>query len=192
MNNDIKIHPTAEVSPRATLGAGCRIWNNVHIREGVSLGRNCIVGKDAYIDFDVAIGDNCKIQNAALVYHGATIEDGVFIGPRACLTNDVRPRAIRPDGALKGADDWELGRIRIRHGAAIGAGALILPNVTVGRWAMVAAGAVVSRDVPDHGLVVGVPARLAGYVCKCGQRLRAEDGAWRCPSCGWVMPDPAP
>jgi acetyltransferase-like isoleucine patch superfamily enzyme len=189
MSNNIKIHPTAEVSPRATLGDGCRIWNNVHIREDVKMGVNCIVGKDAYVDFGVVIGDNCKIQNSALLYHGATIEDGVFIGPRACLTNDVRPRAINPDGSLKGADDWEVGRILIRRGAAVGAGAIILPDVTVGQWAMVAAGAVVSRDVPDYGLVVGVPARLVGYVCADGTRLQQENGVWRCPTCGWVMPD---
>lgn len=187
MSDEIRIHPTAEVSPRAMLGPGCRIWNNVHIREGASLGRNCIVGKDAYIDFDVAIGDNCKIQNAALVYHGATIEDGVFIGPRACLTNDEQPRAIAPDGRLKGASDWELGRIHIQHGAAIGAGAIVLPNVVIGRWAMIAAGAVVTHDVRDHGLVMGVPARLAGYVCACGARLRPEGDRWRCSRCDMVL-----
>jgi acetyltransferase-like isoleucine patch superfamily enzyme len=190
MSANIRIHRTAEVSPRAHIGEGCRIWNNVHIREDVTLGRNCIVGKDAYIDFGVSVGDNCKIQNSALLYHGATLESGVFIGPRACLTNDVRPRAINRDGTLKGNDDWEVGKILIRYGAAIGAGALVLPNVTVGRWAMVAAGAVVTRDVPDHGLVVGAPARLAGYVCADGTKLQQVDGQWCCPSCGWVMPDP--
>ena len=157
------IHQTAEVSPRARVGTNTRIWNYTQVREGVEIGQNCIIGKNVYIDFDVAIGDNVKIQNNALIYHGATIEDGVFIGPQACLTNDRIPRAITPDGQLKSTDDWIVGPIIVRYGASIGAGAIILPNVTVGRFAMVAAAAVVTHDVPDHGLVIGSPARLVGY-----------------------------
>jgi acetyltransferase-like isoleucine patch superfamily enzyme len=213
--SDVRIHPSADVSPRATIGAGSRIWQDVQIREDARIGRNCILGKGVYVDFGVAIGDNCKIQNGAFVYNGATVEDGVFIGPRAVLTNDRLPRAVNPDGSLKSADDWEVGPILIRAGASLGTGAIILPCVTVGRWALVAAGAVVSRDVPDHGLVAGVPARLLGYVCRCGRRLVA-DGAepgersagersagersagepspaalaagtlLRCPACGWT------
>jgi acetyltransferase-like isoleucine patch superfamily enzyme len=168
------IHPTAEVSPKAQIGEGTRIWHHAQVREGAKIGRNCIIGKNVYIDFDVTIGDNVKIQNNASVYHGATIEDGVFIGPHACLTNDKIPRAITPAGELKGSQDWEVGRILVKYGASIGAGAVILPNVTIGRFAMVGAGAVVTRDVPDHGLVVGNPARLVGYVCRCGRRLRLQ------------------
>jgi acetyltransferase-like isoleucine patch superfamily enzyme len=179
------IHPTADVSPRATIGPGVKIWHYAQVREGVVIGRNCIIGKDAYIDFDVVIGDNVKIQNGALVYHGVTVEDGVFIGPQACLTNDRVPRAITPDGRLKATDDWVVGSILIRYGASIGAGAIVLPDVTIGRFAMVAAGAVVTQPVPDHGLVVGVPARLIGYVCGCGRRLEPADDVWRCLSCDW-------
>ncbi|MBI3243355.1 MAG: N-acetyltransferase [Chloroflexi bacterium] len=180
------IHPSAEVSPKAQIGEGTRIWHQVQVREGVVIGRNCIVGKNTYIDFDVRLGDNVKIQNNALLYHGLTVEDGVFIGPAACMTNDVFPRAITPDGALKGNDDWEVGPILLKYGSSIGAGAIILPNVTVGRFALVAAGAVVTRPVPDHGLVMGTPARLVGYVCKCGRRLALqESGEWVCPKCGW-------
>lgn len=179
------IHSTADVSPKATIGEGTRIWHQVQVREGVVIGCNCIVGKNVYIDFDVKVGDNVKIQNNALLYHGLTVEDGVFIGPQACMTNDVYPRAITPDGKLKGNDDWAVGPIVLRYGASIGAGAVVLPGVTVGCFAMVAAGAVVTASVPDHGLVMGVPARLAGYVCRCGRRLEQEGDDWRCSVCDW-------
>lgn len=179
------IHPTADVSPRAIIGEGTRIWHQAQVREGARIGRNCIIGKNVYIDFDVTIGDNVKIQNNASIYHGATIEDGVFIGPHVCLTNDKFPRAINPDGTLKGGADWEVGRIVLRYGCSIGAGAVVVTGVTIGRWAVVGAGAVVTHDVPDHGLVVGNPARLVGYVCTCGRRLApAEGGRMRCPTCG--------
>lgn len=182
---NIMIHSTAEVSSNAKVGDGTRIWHFVQVREGVEIGKNCIVGKDVYIDFDVKIGDNVKIQNSALLYHGATIEDGVFIGPQACLTNDRTPRAITSDGRLKGNDDWEVGPILIKYGASLGAGSLILPNVTVGRFAMVGAGAIVSRSVPDHGLVTGNPARLVGYVCHCGRRMQHQGLLWNCSKCDW-------
>lgn len=181
------IHPTAEVSPDARVGAGTRIWNQVQVREEAVIGDNCIIGKNAYIDFGVRIGSNVKIQNNALLYHGLTVEDGVFIGPAACFANDEFPRAMAPDGTLKGNADWEVGPTLVKYGASIGAGAVILPNVTVGRFAMVGAGAVVTRDVPDHGLVLGVPARLVGFVCRCGRRLNRENGGWHCPECGAVV-----
>ena len=166
------IHPTADVSTEAFIGPETRIWHFAQIREGARIGSNCIIGKGAYIDFDVQIGNNVKIQNGASIYHGVTIEDGGFVGPHVCLTNDEAPRAITPDGHLKQDADWEVGKILVKHGASVGAGAVVLPNVTIGRFALVGAGAVVTKDVPDHGLVVGNPARLVGYVCKCGRRLR--------------------
>lgn len=165
------IHETAEVYPTAQIGPGTKIWHQVQVREHARLGANCIVGKDAYIDFGVSIGDNVKIQNGTLIYHGVTIEDGVFIGPQACLTNDKLLRAINPDGTLKRDADWEVGRIGVCYGASMGAGAIVLPDVTIGRFAMVGAGALVTEDAPDHSLVVGVPARVVGYVCQCGHRV---------------------
>jgi len=185
----IAIHPTAEVSPLATVGEGTRIWHQAQIRERAQVGSSCIIGKGVYIDFDVVIGDLVKIQNGASIYHGATIEDGVFIGPHACLTNDKAPRAITPDGRLKRDDDWAVGRTLIQYGASVGAGAIILPGVTVGKFAMVGAGAVVTHDVVAHGLVIGNPARLVGYVCACGFRLTcsgtSEEGQqFSCSSCG--------
>lgn len=177
-------HPTAEASPRATIGQDTRIWHQAQVREGVRIGDQCIIGKGVYIDFNVVIGDRVKIQNYASVYHGATIEDGVFIGPYVCLTNDKRPRAIAPNGELKTDDDWEVGATRVRYGASIGAGAIILPGVTIGRFAMVAAGALVTRDVPSYGLVMGSPAKLVGHVCQCGHRLtRDNGGSWFCQVC---------
>jgi acetyltransferase-like isoleucine patch superfamily enzyme len=186
MSTSTYIHPTADVSPKATLGEGTKVWHQAQIREGAVLGRNCILGKGAYVDFDVKIGDNVKIQNRASVYHGVTLESGVFVGPHVIFTNDKMPRAINPDGSLKSDDDWELGHILVKEGASIGAGAIIVTGVTIGRFAMIGAGAVVTKDVPDHGLVYGNPARLQGYVCPCGQKLEQgeADGIWRCPSCG--------
>jgi UDP-2-acetamido-3-amino-2,3-dideoxy-glucuronate N-acetyltransferase len=182
----IIIHPTAEVSQKADIGARTRIWHQAQVREGARIGENCIIGKGAYIDFDVQIGCNVKIQNYASLYHGTTVEDGVFIGPYACLTNDKLPRAITPDGKLKNDAEWEVGKIYVKFGAAIGARAVVLPDITIGRFALIGAGAVVTKDVPDHGLVVGNPARLIGYVCKCGRRLKQDlerSEMWHCDTC---------
>lgn len=166
------IAPTAIVAESSDIGDGTRVWHHAQVREGATIGRNCILGKGVYVDYGVQIGDNCKLQNGASIYHGATLADGVFVGPGAILTNDRLPRAINPDSSLKQEADWEVGAIHIGRGASLGAGCIILPDVTIGEFALVAAGAVVTRDVPDHGLVVGVPARLAGYVCRCARRLR--------------------
>ncbi len=172
----IRIHPTADVSPAAQIGDFTQIWHQAQVREHASIGRHCIVGKGVYVDFGVHIGDHCKLQNNAFIYHGATLADGVFVGPGAILTNDRRPRAINPDGALKSDADWQVGTIHVGYGASIGAGCIILPDVTIGRFAMTGAGAVVTRDVPAHGLALGAPARLVGYVCSCGGRLAVAEG----------------
>jgi len=138
------------------------------------IGKNCILGKGVYVDFGVRIGSNVKIQNYASVYHSSIIEDGVFIGPDVSLLNDKIPRAVNPDGSLKGKSDWEVSETRIKKGASIGAGSVVLPGVTVGCWAMVGAGSVVTKDVPDQGLVYGNPAKLEGFVCKCGKKLKTR------------------
>src|SRR5215203_5548849 len=172
-----KIHPGAEVSAEAEIGDGTLIWRNVQIREQSRLGRNCIVGQSAYIDFGVVIGDNVKIQNNASLYHGLELEDGVFVGPHVIFTNDRIPRAINSDGSLKSADDWTVGRTRVCYGAAIGAGSVIVTGITVGRWAMVGSGAVVTKDIPDHALVVGSPARILSYVSAKGTRCETQTEA---------------
>jgi len=166
-----RIHPTAEVSPGAEIGEGTSIWHQVQVREGARIGRNCILSKGVYVDTGVTLGDNVKVQNYVSIYHGVTIEDGVFCGPHCVFTNDERPRAINPDGTLKAGDDWTLSETRVKKGASIGANAVIVCGVTVGAWAMIGAGSVVTRDVPDHGLVYGNPAQLHGFVCRCGGRL---------------------
>jgi UDP-2-acetamido-3-amino-2,3-dideoxy-glucuronate N-acetyltransferase len=181
----VRVHETAEVSPLAEVGAGTAVWHQAQIREGARVGEDCVIGKGAYIDLQVQIGNRVKVQNGAMVYRGVTVEDGAFIGPLACLANDRYPRAITPEGTRKIEGDWEVGRVVIRRGASIGASAVVLPDVEVGEHAMVAAGAVVSKDVPPQGLVMGNPARLVGYVCLCGRRLLEDPvGQWRCVNCG--------
>ena len=178
------IHPTADVSPSAQIGAGTKVWHRAHIREHSRIGAHCVINNDVYIDIEVQIGNNVEIQNGALIYNGARIGDHVFIGPRVCLTNDRTPRATTTGGPLRTASDGVVNEIEIRYGASIGAGAIILPGLVIGRYAMVGAGAVVTHDVPDYGLVVGIPARLTGYVCQCGQRLDLDGEIGLCPSCG--------
>ncbi len=162
------VHPTAEVSAKAIIKEGVKIWNFAHIREDAFIGANCIIGKNVYIDFGVKIGDNCKIQNNVSVYHGVTIEDGVFIGPHVCFTNDKNPRAVNKDGTLKSASDWEISPIRIKKGASLGANSTILPGVTVGEYALIGAGSVVTKNVPDFALVYGNPAAAHGKVDQAG------------------------
>jgi acetyltransferase-like isoleucine patch superfamily enzyme len=188
---DVRIHPTAEVSPEAVIGPGTSIWNQAQVREGARIGSGCVIGKNVYVDFDVRVGDHVKIQNNVSVFHGVTIEDGVFVGPHVCFTNDRLPRAINPDGTPKTDDDWEVAPTLVRHGAAIGANSTILPGLTIGRWALVGSGSVVTRDVDEHELVAGNPARRLGTACACGQSLRDADGTpfvGPCPRCGTDIP----
>ncbi len=183
------IKDTAQVSAEATLGDGTTIWELAQVREGAVLGTGCVIGRGAYIGTGVQIGNNVKLQNYALVYEPARLADGVFIGPAAVLTNDAYPRSIAPDGTLKRGDDWEAVGVDIGEGASIGARAVCVAPVRIGAWALVAAGAVVTRDVPDFALVAGVPARWLGWVGRAGVRLverEGESGVWQCPETGEV------
>lgn len=178
------IHETAQIDPRAKIAESAKIWNCVQVRENAYIGENTILSKNVYVDFGVKIGKNVKIQNNVSVYHGVTIEDGVFIGPHVCFTNDKLPRAINPDGSLKGASDWEVSEIIVGYGSSIGANSTVLPGVRIGSFALIGAGSVVTKDVPDHGLVYGSPAQLAGYVCDCGRMLEPQkDGKYFCLTC---------
>lgn len=171
-----RVHPTADLEPDVTIGSGTSVWHRAQIRVGATIGADCVIGRDVFIDEGVEIGSMVKIQNGALVYHGVTVEDGVFIGPGAILTNDRYPRAITAAGDLARADDWTVSPIRLRHGSSIGAGAVVVAGTEVGRFATVGAGAVVTRSVAPHALVVGSPARRIGWVCACGTRLHDSDG----------------
>jgi acetyltransferase-like isoleucine patch superfamily enzyme len=172
----IYIHPTAEVSDKATIGDGTKIWNNAQIREDAQVGESCVISKNVYIDAHAVVGDRCKLQNNVNVYHGVTVMDDVFLGPSMTFTNDMFPRA---DNA-----DWQITETLVKSGASIGANATIVCGVIIGEYAMIGAGSVVTKDIPAHALAVGNPARVSGYVCRCGQRVR--DGETRCGSCGWV------
>lgn len=180
-----RVVETADVADSATLGAGSAVWHLAQIREDAELGDDCVIGRGAYVGTGVRMGNACKVQNYALVYEPALLEDGVFVGPAAVFTNDHYPRAANPDGSLKNAADWSAVGITCRTGASIGARAVCVAPVTIGRWAMVAAGSVVIDDVPDFALVAGVPARRIRWVGRAGEPLlRVEGSLWRCPRTG--------
>ena len=173
---NVYVHPTAEVSEGAEIGAGTKIWNQAQVREGAKIGENCIISKNVYIDAGVSIGNRVKIQNNVNVYHGVTVEDDVFLGPSMTFTNDRFPRAFN--------GDFEVGKTLVRRGASIGANATIRCDVTIGEYATVGSGRVVTKDVPAHALVVGNPAKQIGWVCTCGRKLPES---MVCDSCGEML-----
>jgi carbonic anhydrase/acetyltransferase-like protein (isoleucine patch superfamily) len=175
-----RVHPSAELEAGVSIGPRTSVWNRAVLRGGASLGAECIVGRDAFIDEGVVIGNRVKIQNGALVYHGVAVGNGVFIGPGAILTNDRYPRAVTATGELARGDDWTVSPIELRDGCSIGAGAVVVAGVSVGRF---------------YALVAGNPARGIGWVCACGARLSDNSGAkasphpssgarLTCPQCG--------
>lgn len=175
MRESFYAHPTSVIDGGASIGDGTKIWHFCHVQSGARIGRNCSLGQNVNVSNNVSIGDGCRIQNNVSVYEGVTLEDFVFCGPSMVFTNDLAPRARYP----KGRANYK--RTLVKEGASIGANATIVCGCTIGEWSMVAAGAVVTRDVPAHALVAGVPARQVGWVCECGARLRGDNS---CPACG--------
>lgn len=168
-------HESAYIDQGAQIGDDTRIWHFCHIQSGARIGRRCSLGQNVNVAAGAVIGDECKLQNNVSIYEGVILEDGVFCGPSCVFTNDLTPRARYPKGraAYK--------QTMVREGASIGANATIVCGHTIGKNAMIGAGAVVTDDVPDHALMLGVPARQCGYVCTCGQRL---SDALVCEHCG--------
>lgn len=178
----------AGANPEAVVHPTVRIWAGSLVRERAELGENTSLGRDCYVGPGVKIGKNCKVQNQALIYEPCVIGDGVFIGPRVVITNDLNPRAVTPDGVLKTPLDWTAKATTIESGASLGAGVITVSGVKIGKWAMIAAGAVVTTDVPDHALFAGVPARQVGWVSEEGFKLEAvEFDLLKCPSSGKVF-----
>jgi len=173
LDDVVFIHKTAEVSERADIGAGTKIWNLAQVRENAVIGENCVISKNVYVDFDVIIGNRVKVQNNVNIYHGVQIEDDVFLGPSMTFTNDMYPRSFN--------GDFEVYNTLVKKGASIGANATIVCGVTIGEYAMVGAGSVVTKDIKDYNLVVGNPARVIGFVCKCGHKLNVD---LICAECG--------
>lgn len=163
MMANLRIHPTASIDPSARIGDGTSVWVNVQIRENATIGKNCILSKDVYIDRNVSIGDGCKIQNSVSIYDGVIIEEQVFVGPNVSFTNDKIPRAFNPD--------WKITKTLVKHGASLGANCTIVCGISIGEYSMVAAGAVVSRDVPPYTLVAGNPARPFAKIDKLGNKV---------------------
>ena len=173
---DAFVHESSYVDEDVVIGEGTKVWHFCHIQSGARIWKRCSMGQNVNVSNNVVIGDGCRIQNNVSLYEGVTLADDVFCGPSCVFTNDLTPRACYP----KGAANYE--QTPIGRGASIGANATIVCGHSVGEWAMIGAGAVVTCDVPAHALMLGVPARRFGWVCECGHRLPEEGGV--CPDCG--------
>lgn len=177
MENNVFVHETSRIDDGCTIGAGTKIWHFSHIMSGCTIGERCNIGQNVVISPKVVLGNGVKVQNNVSVYTGVVCEDDVFLGPSCVFTNVINPRAF-----ISRKDEFR--KTIIKRGASIGANATIICGHTVGAYAMVGAGSVVTRDVPDHALVYGVPARIQGYVCRCGEQIRFANGFTECTACG--------
>ena len=170
----MNIHPTAVVDENVRIGEGTKIWHFTHVQSGAVIGKRCMLAQNVYVGAGAVIGDDCKLQNNVSVYGGVTLGNGVFCGPSCVFTNDLTPRALYPKGSARFV------KTVVKDGATIGANATIVCGHTIGKNAMIGAGAVVTADVPDHALMLGVPARRSGFVCTCGEKLEELT----CKACG--------
>lgn len=173
--SEIFVHESSYVDEGVTIGEGTKIWHFCHVQRGAVIGARCSLGQNVNIGNNVIIGNRVRIQNNVSIYEGVEIEDGVFCGPSCVFTNVRTPRSMHP----KGRDTYN--KTLLKTGATIGANATVVCGVTIGRYAMIGAGAVVTRDVPDYALMLGVPAKQAGWVCECGELLKES---YVCPACG--------
>jgi UDP-2-acetamido-3-amino-2,3-dideoxy-glucuronate N-acetyltransferase len=179
--NKAYVHPTAVVDKTATIGDGTKVWHFVHVRENAEIGRNCILGDFVYVGNGVKIGNAVKLQNRATVYEGVRIEDKVFVGPHVSFTNDTYPRSF--------STNWKIVETLVKEGASIGAGAIVRCGITVGEYALIGAGSVVTKEVPSHAIAYGNPAEVRGFACKCGRKLKEEEKKqkfvlMKCSICG--------
>lgn len=164
---NVYVHPTAIVDKGVKLGSGTKVWHFVHLMENAKLGKDCIVADYVHVGRNVTVGDNVKLENRATVYEGVTIQEDVFVGPNVTFTNDLYPRSFNKD--------WKISQTLIKKGSSLGAGTIIVCGVTIGKFVLVGSGSVVTTDIPDYALVYGNPARIKGFVCKCGKKLEKTD-----------------
>ncbi|MDP7034658.1 MAG: acyltransferase [Planctomycetota bacterium] len=187
MNDDVFIHPRALIESDH-IGSGTRCWANTHVLAGARIGSNCNLCDGVYVESEVRIGDHVTIKNGVSVWDGITLEDGVFVGPSVVFTNELRPRSrTEPRGTVSASTSFDEGcwsRTRVREGATLGAGAVILCDLEIGPHAFIAAGSVVTRSVPAHGMIRGNPGRLVGFVCECAAALDFVEGRACCGDCG--------
>ena len=178
MEKNYFVHESSYIDEGCEIGEGTKIWHFCHIQSGAKIGKKCSLGQNVNISNNVIMGDGCKVQNNVSLYEGVVLEDNVFCGPSCVFTNDLTPRAKYP----KGRANYK--KTLIKEGASIGANATVVCGHTIGRCALIGAGAVVTCNVPDYALMLGIPTRLAGYVCRCGERLNFQEDHAECTACG--------
>jgi UDP-2-acetamido-3-amino-2,3-dideoxy-glucuronate N-acetyltransferase len=181
---DVMIHPQALVETEE-IGEGTRVWAFAHVMTGARIGKHCNIGDHCFVETGAVVGDQCTIKNGVMIWEGVTLDEGVFVGPGVLFTNDLTPRSPRlPDAHTRYAEkkNW-LRPTKIERGVAIGAGAIIIAGITIGEYAMVAAGAIVTKSVPAHSLVIGYSARIGGFVCRCGNKIQFRVRSAICANC---------
>jgi len=177
----VTIHKTAEVSPKAKIGKGTKIWHNSQVLAGAQIGENCVIGHNCFISQGAVLGNGVKLESNVDVWDLVTLGDYVFVGPSVTFTNDLVPRAKYPKSNFPNYGKWL--PTHVRYGASLGVNATIICGNTIGKWAMVGGGTVVASNIPDYALVVGVPSRIIGWVCECGNKLDFKNEEAKCGIC---------